>query len=500
MPRLLINLLCLLLLIFSSRCRTYKDVSSQKLNKKIILLKKGDQDQIKQLQQVVNLADSIIIKLDNNTKYFFGNISLINKKYVLIDGDGSEIYAPDSKEVVSLLTVIDAMELVLKNITFSGNDVKSKVQDYLVKVHTPSDKTKKIVLNNVHFKDSNKGGIMIQNIYPHYPYKNWTAGADTILIENSSVSNIGLASGIQIRGSHKYVEIMNCSGSDKDKTMHPTSGAMFGISAEVNEKSDEVGQVIIKNCIVKDANKAFFAQKVKHITFKNIRVDSLGHNPNYYKNGQPIGVVALKIDDLGYGNKAIVDSFYVTNTAPLPYRIFMALEESDKIGHTSNVLVNYFESDVGIRLGASGNNIVNSGILSGGSIDFLSENNVVSNLRVFREQPSNGVKILASNNYLKDCIFKNSNIVVYKNTVGNHISNCHLVKAEGMNAFIGLDLNNPDNPNEILIENCSVPDGILGLWSGGVENQSKNLNVTIRNSKNFKVHKYIKKKAKLKIE
>ncbi len=490
------NILLHLVIILLFSCKSNREIeildcsfSSQDT----IVFKYKPKDQSQEFQTILNSKKDVFIIFEEQKTYKLSNIYSTNESAIVLIGRNSTIIPAKTESKEPIFTFINPRKIKIENLTISGNSPYNKIKNYLVKIHTPDNKTNKIVFSNVNFIDGDKGGLMIQNILPKERKRNWFGGADTVLILDCKFMNFGNNSGLQIRGSHKNVLVDNFYGSDSLSRLK--TGAMIGVSAEVGIQEDNVGNVIIRNSKISKCNKGLFAQKVQSITYKNILIDSMGHKPLYYNDGRVMGVVGIKIDDLGYGNRAVLDSIFVTNTADLPYRIFLALEESQNIGHTANVEVKYFESDVGIRLGASGNHRVLGGKLTNAGIDFLSEGNSVSNVSFSNFKSA--VKFLHSNNKISNSKFFDSNIVVFKNIQDVKIDNCHVLKANKIKAFIVFDLNDPNNPNEVSITNSSAPENIYGIWSGGVAKQSKNLKLQIDKKSNLLIHNYVLEKANI---
>ena len=442
--------------------------------------------------------NKIHLTLDEGIIYYYGDLVAFNNSLVIIDGNNATIRIPDGQAVQSLIKMVDIGEVVIHDVTFEGNYINAECENYLIKIHTPSNVTKSIVIDNVSVVDADNGGMMIQNIYKPYGYKDWDCGAENVTISNCEFHNVGKFAAINIRGSHKSVLIENCIGTDRLSRQHFSMGKMFEFSAEVGQPSDMVGKVLIKNSSIIASNKGLFAQQVEDFQVKNFRVDSMGVKPVYYPNSQkPVGVVAIKIDDLGLGNTAVLDSFFVTNTAKSPYRVFLAIEESDVIGHTSKVRVNYFESDVTIRLGASGNHEILGGKIYDASISFISKHNLVQNVKFYGREDHFGIQLIDTNNSIKDCSFYNSQIVNYKQAKANRLSNCHLLQGDLIKHWILFDLNNPEDPNELSVENCSAVDGVVGIWSGGAPKQSKNLKLSISRSPSLSISKNILEHSKM---
>jgi hypothetical protein len=179
------------------------DVSAKKYGQKTIFFKHKKRDQSNELQQVFNQNKNLTLVLEANKKYFVSNIVVSNFQYLEIKGNGSSLIVKKGTKANSILTLIDPTNVELTNLTFSGNYPLANTSDFLLKIHTPNDNTKNILIENVIFRDGDAGGVIVQNIYSKGQKRNWKAGADRVVIKNCQAINTGLFAGFQIRGSHK---------------------------------------------------------------------------------------------------------------------------------------------------------------------------------------------------------------------------------------------------------------------------------------------------------
>lgn len=445
----------------------------------------------------INLLPGSDVKiiLDSSAEYSIDALEYQGGKIEIV-GNRSIIRIKDSTEGRFMMRFVDPEVLKVSNVIFDGNYEAADLDDYLIKVHTPSNRTGKVSFEGCVFRNSDSGALMIQNNFPPL-HINWDAGADTISIVSCIFDNVGLYEGLHVRGSHRVVLMEKCFGTDPLGRQHYSKGKMFSFSAEVKEDRDEVHSVQIRNCRIKNANKGLFVQKVRNLKVQSFHIDSLGHNPVHYEDGREVGVVGIKIDDLGFGNIATLDSFVMSSTANLDYKVALSLEESSNIGHTSNVTLTNFNTDATIRLGAAGRNMVANGLIQESSIDVLSADNEIKNVTFTSTSRSSGIRCFQSRNYIHDCLFLRSNVFIFRKAKDNILENCHLRDSGGVRRFIVVDLNNPDNPVSLTIRNCSVPEGVLGVWSGGNPDQSTGLSLDIVDSPTMIEHDYIRRYGKV---
>lgn len=273
---------------------------------------------------------------------------------------------------------------------------------------------------------------------------------------------------------------------------------MIEVSAEVADDKAFLKKVTISNCRVYDANKAFFAQQVKEFIFLNNSAHRLGHKPAYYENGNPVGVVALKIDDLGAGNYALVDGFSVTETAILPYRQAISLEQSAGVSLTQGVYIKNFNFDAGIRLKGEGSHQVSGGEIVNGAIILMTQDNEINDVTFHGVAGAwDGIVVQAPDNTITNCTFDNSQIKLLHPAKRTTIVGCER-KGNAMDRFILIDLNKPENPISLFLDNLRVPEGVEGLWSGGKPDQSNNLEVFLGpGAQQLKIHKNIRAKGTL---
>lgn len=440
------------------------------------------------LKSIIEGHPRVNISFIADESYQMDELVISSNHDIEINGNGATLLAKSGRVSSTLMTFVDPRNLRITNMIIDGNYENVEIEKHLIKIHTPTARTESIILDSVSIQNADNGGVMIQNINPQNKKKDYSVGADQIIIRHCKFFNVGQFAAINIRGSHKDVLVSDCVGTDPLSRLHFAMGKMFGVSAEVGLKEDCVGRVKFENCTIKNSNGGLFAQQVRELEVINFHVDSMGHNPVYYPNSNKlVGVVAFKIDDLGESNTVLIDSFKVTNTAMLPYRVFLATEESEGIGHTSGVKVKYFESDVPIRLGASGGHSISGGKIYDASINFISPNNEVYNVDFYGQLDNVGIRLLSENNLVKDCDFYDSKVINYKQAKSNIIDNCHLKKAVKISRWILFDLNDPNDPNQLTIKDCSIVENVEGMWSGGVPLQSKNIELDIINSPTLSV-------------
>lgn len=456
------------------------------------------QDQSERLIEVLRTYPRLKLRLFPGAKYFLGDLTLDQNTELVIEGRGATIQLGEGKQVNSLLTIIDPKSVSVNDLTFSGSFPKGKVSDYLVKIQTANEGTERLVFEGVTFKDGDGGGLRVYDYYDRSRKSKSYGGAQDIQVKNCHFNNVGLYAGVNIRGNQPKVLIDGCTGTDPLSRQHFSRGTMIGVSAEVADPKASLGQVTISNCRVYDANKAFFAQKVKDLKFVNNAVHRLGHRPVYYENGKPVGVVGLKIDDLGVGNHALVEGFSVTETAMLPYRQAISLEQSMGVGVTTGVLIKDTDADAGIRLRGGGNHQVIGGQISKGSITLMSSGNEISQVTFNgREKARDGVVVQAPDSKITDCTFINSQIKLLHPAKRTSIVGCER-KGKETGKFVVIDLNKPDNPLSIFLADLTVPEGVEGIWSGGIPDQSKNMQVILGpGTQSLKIHKYVKDKGVL---
>lgn len=452
-------------------------------------------DQSIELQKILNTYSDVIIKLEREKEYFFSDIFVNSSKRVIIMGNNSRILPAKKYNNNSIFTFVDIGVVKIVNCTLSGGYPTQNVDNFLVKVHTPKNITQLVHIENVDFIDGSGGGIKIQNI--HNKYENWNSGAKNIFISNCKFINYGLDAACSIRGSHKNVHIENCFASDP--LGRQEKGHVFDITAEVDIIDDCVGNVEIQNVKMDYIRlEGIFIQKVKRITVDgfNVRYIGLDINGGSYINN------AMKIDDLGLSNRAIIKNVTVENSGEKAFA-GIAIEESPGQGHTSHVILDNVNSDRLIRLGASGNHTIQNSTIQNSELQFLSNDNRAKNI-IFKNDVLKKSVYFAQfrDNSLLDCEFTNALIEIGPEAQNIHLEQCSLNTSFPAVYFIAIVLNNPQKPNIVSIKNCSTPENIFGIWSGGLPELSKNIELTIsnRNRSKFQVHHHLLKESRIKYD
>jgi hypothetical protein len=452
-------------------------------------------DGSERLREVLLTYPRVVINLHENGSYEMADLVLLESRELIINGRGATVSVLPGTTASSLLSIVDPERVGISNLTFSGGYPAGTVTDYMVKVCAISGRTESIKFNGVRFEDGNGGGLNVSDAYLNW-HNDEKRGAKKVTVTDCHFRNVGLYAGVNIRGNHQDVLIDSCTGTDPLARQHPSRGKMIEVSAEVADPNATLKNVTISNCRIFDANKAYFAQKVRNLRFINNRAHRLGHNPVFYANGKPVGVVALKIDDLGAGNYALVEGFTVTETADLAYRQAISLEESPEVGQTEGVIIRNVDVDAGIRLGASGNHRVEGGRMINESLTLIAEGNVVSKM-VFTgvNGKPDGVIVHSANSTVQNCTFIESQIKLLNTAKRTTISGCVRVGVK-LTRFIVIDINRPDVPISVFLENIIVPEQVICIWSGGVPDQSVNMKVTLgKGMKKVRVHENISKKA-----
>lgn len=452
-------------------------------------------DQSAEFELLLNRSKDIIIVLDQEATYLLSDIHVNNNKNIQIIGNNSIIYPYKEESKAPIITCIDPKVFKIVNCTISGGHPNKKIENYLVKLHTPNDKTSLIDISDVNFIDGDGGGLMIQNIYNKF--EGWEAGADTVIVSSCTFLNYGNHAACAIRGSHKAVFMDSCFASDPYGRQ--TGSHVFDFTAEVDINQDCLGFVSVKNVKTEYVRlEGLFFQKIKNLQVDGFYARYTGQDikGNSYINN------AIKVDDLGYGNKAIIKNVMVEESGDKAFAS-VAIEESPGQGHTSGVRLDSLDVDRLVRLGASGNHKVSNSTINNSELQFLSSNNVAQNIQFTNSTLKKSVYFAQfQDNKIYNSNFFNSLIEIGPEAKQVLIENCTLITNLKATYFIAIVLNNPSKPNIITIKNCTVPPNIYGVWSGGVQNASKNIELLIsnKNRNQFLIHEHLIKESKLKYD
>lgn len=455
--------------------------------------KKGDQSQ--ELQQILNRNRDIIIKFENDKKYYFSDIVVMHNNNFTLLGNRSTIFPYKRDSNRPIFTFVDSKNIEIRDFDISGGYPNQNVNNYLVKVHTPNNVTKKITIEGVNFFDGNGGGIMIQNIFNRYEH--WESGADSVIVVDCKFINFGQQAACAIRGSHKNVFIESCFASDPYGRQF--GGHVFDITAEVDINQDCVGNVYVKNVKTEYIRlEGLFFQKIKKLQVDGFyaRYTGLDINGNSYINN------AIKVDDLGYGNKAIIKNVIVKESGEKAFAS-VSIEESPGQGQTSGVILDSINVDRLVRLGASGNHAISNSNIYNSELQFLSNYNVANNIKFYNDKLMKSVYFAQfKENKILNSIFFNALIEIGTEAQQVFIENCSLITNLQATYFIAIVLNNPNKPNIVSIKNCFAPENVYGIWSGGVRQASRNIELSVSNlNKNqFLIHDHLIKESKVKYD
>ena len=457
----------------------------------------GITDNTAEFQKLFNQYRNLTLELSENQVYKTKSLVISAAQNISINGNGSTLQLSQRSKYGFLLELIDLDQIHFQNINFKGIENENENAEYLLQVICSGSNTEKIVMDNCSIRDHNGGGIIFTNIFSENDLrKDFLAGAENIYINNIVVVNTGNNSNVQFKGSHRNIEVDGLYASDPKGTQK--KGALLGLSAEVTQKKDEMGKVHVRNAVFEKFNRsAIFLQKVNEALIENITIREAGFQPNFYKNKSMQGITMVKCDDLGMGNKAVFKNITIENSYNKTYTVFFSAEESARIGHTSGVVIDGFTTDAGMRLGASGNHIIKNGTMTGGFISLVSKNNLLDGIQFKYKERTEALKVLSNNNTIKNLISENGFINIYPKQKGIEFENCHL-KTKGQNYFMVLDANDPQDPNEISLINCSAPPGNLGIKSGGGPQKAFNVKIKMDEAthKNFAMHKYLQEHVK----
>jgi len=457
----------------------------------------GTTDNTATFQKLFDQYKNLNLELPKDQIYKTKSLVISDGQSISINGNGSTLQLSDRSKYGYLLELIDLDRIHLQNLNFKGIEKSDVHAEYLVQIVSSGSNTEIIQIDSCMLQDHNGGGIIFTNIFSEVDRrKDYRAGAEKIIVKNSSVINIGNNSNVQFRGSHRNIEVDGLYASDPNGTQK--KGALLGFSAEVSQRKDEMGTVRVKNSVFEKFNRsAIFLQKVNDALIENITIREAGFQPNLYKNKSKQGITIVKCDDLGIENKAVFKNITVENSYDKTYTVFFSAEESARIGHTSGVVIDGFTTDAGMRLGASGQHIIKNGTMTGGFISLVSEQNTLDGIQFKYKERTEALKVLSSNNEIKNVISENGFINIYPKRKGILFENCHL-KTKGQDYFMILDANDPQDPNEISLVNCSAPPGTLGIKSGGGPQKAFNIQIKMDDAtrQNFKMHKYLQERVR----
>lgn len=455
---------------------------------KIRFRAKPNVDQTRELEHVLATYNNVEIEFESGQTFIIGGVFDRKNRNISFLGTDVIIQTPDDYKGNSSFTFVDPKNLEIRGLTFDGNYRNSETAGHLLQVHVTGRKVGAIRIEDCIFMDADYGCIRIRNMGEFAAVKNVDSGAQEIHVRNCIFANPGTNSALNIRGSHLNSLVQNCVGIDSLNRLHYSQGSMFGASADVIS-DDWVGKLTFDNCVVRDSPKGFFAQKVRDLRIINCTVLEMGKRQSYYPDGRALGIVGLKIDDLGSEGRAIINGFTQLNSGSHEYKIAIALEQTEGIGSTQDVTILNCRVDSDIRIAGLGKNVVKNTVLLGSKISLLSPGNRVENC-LFDNYV--GVAIFKSNNSIANCRFKNSGINIYRDAQFTQIKECSMQDCRERQNFILVD-SGQDNNLELEITDCFTDKDCIGVKAGGLPKASSNIKIDLDMKRQafFRIHEYI---------
>ena len=453
----------------------------------------GKTDDTQAFQNLIDQHQSIKLVLSYGKKYVLKDLYIADKKRIIFDGNGAKITIAANDQANNLIFIEACEYIKLNDLEIDGNsDLNSTVSDFALRINAPNHNTKNVILDNVVIRKTSYGGVTIHNISKTARYqRDFSSGVEKITINKCKFVDFGTRMALQVRGSHKYVEMTNCFAANYEPIR---SGAIIGFSAEVSIPHDMMEKVIVKNLRIEEAtSKALFFQQIKEVYVDGFHCLRAGvHNVKDLKNMENLTIV--KLDDLGFGSHAILKNFVMEETAKdLKGSAFLAIEQTQnsKFGHTSNVILDGFKTDKRIRLAASGRNILKNGVFTDEWLTVVSKNNQIQNVQFLGKQSN--IRIQRDSNLVRDCSFQHKGISFFRNVNSSQIVDCELLDGSKSRCLVVIETHKQGEYTKIKMEKCKVPqNSYLVRVAGGPNNSEGVIIETDKKKEELKLHPHIK--------
>lgn len=411
-------------------------------------------DQTQKFQAVLAGLKNVSINFSDRGQYVFSDIRIINKQNIRLIGNSATIFPPANKPVENIFKFINSENIAIENLIIDGKFPNSKMKSYAIEIDYLNPETKgKTTMTHVKIQNTDFGGVNIQNINPDR--KNIGFGAEEILIDNCSFDNFGTFSALRIRGAHRNVTVKNCQASDLFGRQE--RGKIYAFTAHNRRPEDAMQNLLVKDCMAEYTSKAtVFLQQVKNARIENIQAKYVGKN----KKGTGVGANFIKIDNLGFGNKAVIKNCSTTQSKQLKSYAFIYLV-SDKKRETKGVEIIDCHADLKTILGGQGHHKVIGGSQKDFPIIITSPGNLIDGVKFKNLKTRKGLIISNSENIVRNCTFEKTTIQLRGDAKEIDVENCNFQEIEKHCISFSSSMTGKTE-NRIRLKNVSGdPNGVL---------------------------------------